>query len=142
MNKSNKHPDICPECGQEIIDKETQPMGIREKILTIVFGFITILFSLYVIDFVFFNDRYFNDFFLQEDCSFEVPTGWKIVSDGKMFAVKVDNKSDEYLYHGSRGINTMPSYIAEPSLFFNECKAKAYLKKYLEQNKPKITGFK
>lgn len=59
-----------------------------------------------------------------------------------MFAVKVDNKSDKYLYHGSRGINTMPSYIAEPSLFFNECKAKAYLKKYLEQNKPKITGFK
>jgi len=142
MNKSNKHPDICQECGQEIINKETQPIGIFEKISLSIFAFVLgiVIFSL--IDDQFLNSRYSNDFSLTEDCSFEVPTGWKIVSDGKMFAVKVDNKDDQYLYDGYRGISKTYSYIAEPSLFFNECKAKAYLKKYLEQNKPKITGFK
>lgn len=135
----------CPKCGHEYYKKDEKDNSKTpfwyKLLLALLVAFIIIV-VVWMVDYFAFNHRYTNNIIYKDECSFEVPKGWKIVSDGKMFAVKVDNNDDEYLYDGKYRIETMYASIAEPCLFFTECKAKAYLKAYLDDQKPKINGFK
>ena len=135
----------CPKCGHEYYKKDEDdnnqtPFWMKVLLFLLVVVLITLV--LWIIDSFALNARYTNNMLYKDECNFEVPVSYKIVSNGKMFAVKVNNSSNEYLYNGRYGIETMNASITEPSLFFTECKAKAYLKAFLDSQKPKINGFK
>jgi len=65
---------------------------------------------------------------------YEVPNGWEIVSDGKMFTVRKDDRNDLYLCETLNGTQLLICPSSNPVLFFSEGKAKAYLKEYLKYN--------
>jgi len=98
--------------------------------------FLSVLTILMIVDNQWYNARYFNNLYYREQCDYVVPKGWKIVSNGKMFAVKCEIMQGEYLHESMNGIRTMYVNIAEPALFFSKCKAKAYLKAYLKDQEP------
>lgn len=83
---------------------------------------------------------YFNNMYYKKDCTYEVPEGYQIVysTEIKKYAVKVLQREDYYLYNGSYGIRCGFSSIAGPALFYDSCTAKAYLKSYLEDQRPKF----
>jgi hypothetical protein len=90
-----------------------------------------------------FDGLYLNNLILRDECNFKVPKKYKIVSDGKYFAVEVSGGYEhQYLWQNTYYITTMSSKISNPTLFLSECKAKAFLKKYLEQNEDKAINFK
>lgn len=93
----------------------------------------------FVIDSLVFQSRTYLNLAYPDACEYQVPKGWKIVSNGEMYAVKKDTPEGLYLWEGRRGTTEMYITISAPSLFYSECKAKAYLRRYLEDNfKPKM----
>lgn len=134
----------CPKCQHEWYkpdeDEDDKPMTLGQKLFLWSLWLIVISMFLWMIDFMVLDNRFTNHLYYTEDCDYEAPRKWKIVSNGKMYAVQDTGDPDwiKYLKDGGHGIDT---YTDEASLFFNECKARAFLKDYLDQQKPKITGF-
>ena len=113
---------------------------------TLVVIIATILVILWAIDALALDARYSLHINTKADCEYVVPDGWEIVSNGKFYAVRctkswlnLDNGS--YLWQGNYRIDLMHETIAVPSLFFNECKAKGYLKEYFKEQGSKMKGF-
>lgn len=55
-------------------------------ILIIVISAITIM-----IDNLFLNDRYFNEVIYENDCEYKLPSNYKVVTNGKLYAIKISN---------------------------------------------------
>jgi hypothetical protein len=90
------------------------------------------------VDSILLNSIHINDIIYRDACSYEVPDDWEIVQNNvDLYAVHRKN-SEMYLYEGKFSIREMYISISEPSLFFTECKAKAYLKAYLKDQEPKM----
>lgn len=112
------------------------PSLVLLMILSIFFLFIIGL----MIDSIYNNSFYYNKIVYGSNCQFQTPSGYTIFYSElrKKYAVKVLLHEDYYLYNGKYGITAMYSSIAEPSLFEDSCVAKAYLKAYIEDQKPKF----
>lgn len=121
-------------------------MNIR-KTLTVIYAICFMLFISYTFDYTFFQQRFFCHIFVESACDYTVPDNFKIVSNGKLYAVKrLDGFSSKenpiYLYQKFAGdMDDIYVSIRKPTLFFNECKTKGFLKSYLRQQEPKIKGF-
>lgn len=115
--------------------KRTPLIGKVLLFFVIQFVLFTILWSF---DGVLMNSRFSNHLIYKEDCDFFVSNDWSIVKnvDG-LYAVKRNDNSGMYLSE-NRYVREMHITISEPSLFFTECKAKAYLKEYLKSLEPKM----
>jgi hypothetical protein len=114
----------------------------RSSLLANFFLFTLITFLIFItgvqIDGVFFNSRFSNHFIYKDCCDYVVSDDWAIVknTDG-LYAVKKNNEYEVYLTE-VRYVREMYINISEPSLFFTDCKAKAYLKEYLKSMEPKM----
>ena len=72
---------------------------------------------------------------LKADCNYIVPEGFEIISDGKLYVVRHKTKYGwEYLSGEQSDIREYGINISKPTYLFSECKAKAYLKKYIKQH--------
>ncbi len=129
----------------ELENKETEkPKSFWNKIfLGAIILFIIFCFS-YLIDGFVLNGRYYNKVMYGSNCSYTVPSGFKIVyseHDNK-YAVRVLRFNDQYLYNGGHGITTMYSSITNVATFDDSCEAKAYLKAYVENQQSKMSQYK
>jgi hypothetical protein len=91
------------------------------------------------------NNRFAITLFLKADCEFVVPKGYEIVTNGELYCVRKKGGvlGDEYISgFGKNEFRTYAAFIAEPSYAFSECKAKAYLKRYLKSLNPFLKNFK
>lgn len=81
--------------------------------------------------------------FLKADCDFDVPPNYKILFNGKYYVVQIPKESErdhDYLSGEMGNIENYPFWIRKPTKLWSECKARAYIKKYISQNK--LIGFK
>jgi hypothetical protein len=105
--------------------------------LVLLIGLLTPIF--FGVDSLWLNNRFAITVFLRADCDFVVPKGYEIVTNGKLYCVKKKGGvfREEYISGlGKNEFRTSPAFISEPSYAFSECKAKAYLKKYLKSINP------
>jgi hypothetical protein len=87
--------------------------------------------TLHLIDSSFLNERFTHHILLKNECKYEVPPDFKIVSNGKMYAIKSTHNST-FLHNFRNYSELVDPVVLEPTLFFTECKAKAFLKKHLK----------
>lgn len=100
---------------------------------------ITVFMCICIINKEFFNSRYLNNILYSGVCDDQIPDGWEIVeNDDGLWAVHYISYDGIYLQESLWGIREMYITIAEPSLFFTECKARNYLKAYLKEQEPKM----
>lgn len=128
--------DKCPQCGYKYSEEtEQEETTMKDYLFPIIAGLVFITLIFLAVDNIALQSRYCNELFLKKDCSFVIPDGYEIVTDGKLFVVKVSTSyGDKYLCEGSYDITEYSLEISKPSLFFSECKAKSYIKKYMNQN--------
>lgn len=111
-------------------------------LITVVSGFLLWI-SFIVIDFVYFEGTKTKDIMYDDECDYKVPKKWRIVSNGKYFAVEyVDEYTGKEYLCDHRGYPTLfyPTIVL-PTVFSSECKAKAYLKEYLYRNRNRAKDF-
>lgn len=96
-----------------------------------------------IIDAVFFKGTKLKDLQYQSACDFKVPDNYKIVSDGKYFAVECNEVEGykQFLCDGRFSINAYSPTLSYPTLLSSECKAKGYLKAYLYQKRNRAANF-
>lgn len=118
-------------------------MKIFVGILLLIASFLLLFLSFMIVDFVFFEGTKLKDIQYKDECNFEIPEGYKIVSNGKYYAVEKNGLfGKEYLCDRRGGITLYPSLICAPTVLSSECKAKAYLKDYIYQNRDRAKDFK
>lgn len=106
--------------------------------------FICIIFMFYVIDAVAFNYRYSNLLY-GKDKEFKVPKTFKLVYDGKYYAIKITDRNNIYDgYFLDNGRYRIVAY--HPSVgyctFIDSANAKAYLKYYIKQEQKRNSSGK
>jgi hypothetical protein len=92
------------------------------------------MYLLLLIDDLAFQEKYYANITTKSDCSYVVPSPFEIITNGKTYAIKHKRKylGDEYLNVDIFfGDTFFSDEITDPTLFVSECKAKGYLKKYL-----------
>lgn len=109
------------------------------KLILILVLTITGIVILRIFDDILFNSEHYYAIALKPDCEYKVPAGYKIVysQTEKMYAVKVLNYEDNYLTE-LRHTTDCFSSIKEPTLFYDSCHAKTYLKEYIQSLQPKF----
>ena len=72
---------------------------------------------------------------LKADCDYVIPDGFEILSDGKLFVTRHKTSFGwEYLCGSQDNIKAYGINISKPTYLYSECKARAYIKKYLKQD--------
>lgn len=95
--------------------------------------------AIMVFDDIVLDSKIYANLTTKSDCEYNVPERWSIVTNGKMYAIKYNAGyyGDEYLRACFLLSDLLLSQeISKPTLFYSECKAKGYLKKYLEHKQP------
>lgn len=79
-----------------------------------------------------------NRFFFKECCDCTVPDDWDIISDGKRFIIRHEERSlTQYIHYEPFGLTEglCSSYV--PLIFDTECRAKECLRRYLDGEEKK-----
>lgn len=111
-----------------------------KKLINILF-IIPIAVFAFATDLVLTDGLYTRHIFYDKDCSYAMPKGWSLVTDGKVWSVKKDG-TNEYLWEHRGRVKTMYSDIAEGDTFIDSCTAKAFMKEFVNQKKDRMEDFK
>jgi len=116
-------------------EEEQTDSGGTALIVILVFAVLVFLFAMFLgLNQEYFHFRYWNKVFYPSDKDYKVPKGYKIVSDGKYYAVMIVDsgayENGQLLYHGKYGIEPYPRSIAYCD-FLDSANAKGLLKVYL-----------
>lgn len=72
---------------------------------------------------------------LRADCDYVIPDGFEILSDGKLFVTRHKTQLGwEYLSGEQSNIRDYTLNVSKPTYLYSECKARAYIKKFVQQN--------
>ena len=72
---------------------------------------------------------------LKADCDYIIPDGFEILSDGKLFVTRYKTQLGwEYLSGEQSNIRDYTLNVSKPTYLYSECKARAYIKKFVQQN--------
>jgi hypothetical protein len=116
-------------------------MSLGNKILLVIWFCVGLYGGLRIFDGVFLDSYYLNKIKYGSECSFHTPNGYQIYySELKQkYAVRVlQYGSDYYLTGDGWDIFIRLSEIQSPTLFDDSCEAKAYLKAFIIDTKPKF----
>jgi len=133
----------CPKCGYEFVPPEKEAVE-GSAAGAIFFLLMVALLIFFAVDSMALQGRFIHAVFLKSACDLVVTEPYKIVANDHLYAVEVKGMfGAEYLNDCGYGeINAFYLSVSKPSLFYSECKAKGFLKKYLKQQEPKLKNFK
>jgi hypothetical protein len=117
----------CPKCGHTWNNPPVKMSAGAKRVL----AFIVILIIALIIDWSAFRGRHTYHVILKKECMYS-HTHWSIVQKGNLYAV---SNGDRLLTTTILGIGAWNPEYHEPTAFYSECKAKAYLKRYVEKER-------
>jgi len=112
-------------------------------IMGTVLSFVFLLFTFVIVDYYSFSGGLSINLFLKPDCNYVMPDKFSILTDGKYYIVKYEDGiyKDKYLSGDIFDIRDWYKDIKPPVKLWSECKAKAYIKRFVKEQNP-VIGFK
>lgn len=113
---------------------------IKGNIVITMFFVIIALAVTMAIDSASFGSILANRFLYKNNCEYQLPPGYDIVTDGKVFVIR---RMGQYMYR-KFGYLELNNHCSKPLMFDTGCRAKECLRKYLEgeENKKWYKNFK
>lgn len=93
-----------------------------------------------VLDLAITTGAYSRHFLYEKDCSYTTPKDWRLVYNGKFYAINSVG-TDRYLWSYNGRLQTISSTLSLGDLFVDSCTAKSALKEYISP-KDKMEDFK